>query len=127
LAASGARWWKFKQVEQLAALKFVHVLMNCDIPKVALENPVGKISRHFRKPNQIIQPWQFGHGEIKATCLWLKGLPPLIATNVVQGRIARVHRMPPSVERWKDRSRTYPGIAEAMALQWGTEERNCPE
>ena len=109
LAASGARWWKDRQSEQLDALRFVNVLINCGIPKIALENPIGKISKHFRKPDQIIQPWQFGHGETKATCLWLKGL---------DGREARVHRMPPSPDRWKNRSRTYTGIANAMAEQW---------
>lgn len=118
LAASGARWWKDRQSEQLDALRFVNVLINCGIPKIALENPIGKISKHFRKPDQIIQPWQFGHGETKATCLWLKGLPKLTPTSVVDGREARVHRMPPSPDRWKNRSRTYTGIANAMAEQW---------
>lgn len=118
LASSGARWWKDKTNEQLQALGFVQQLINCHIPKVAIENPVGKISSHFRKPNQIIQPWQFGHGETKATCLWLKNLPLLVPTNIVEGRHARVHRVSPSKDRWKERSRTLPGIAEAMAEQW---------
>ena len=87
--------------------------------KVALENPVSVISSRIRKPDQIIQPWQFGHGETKATCLWLKGLPKLTPTNVVEGREARVHRMPPGPDRWKERSRTYQGVADAMAAQWG--------
>jgi hypothetical protein len=86
---------------------------------VALENPIGRISTAIRRPDQIIQPWQFGHGETKATCLWLKGLPPLIPTKVVCGRRGRVHHEPPGPDRWKNRSRTYPGIAAAMAEQWG--------
>lgn len=89
------------------------------IPRVAFEHPVSVISSLFRKPDQIIQPWQFGHGETKATCLWLKNLPRLTPTNVVEGRHARVHREPPGPDRWKNRSRTYPGIAEAMADTWG--------
>lgn len=119
LAVSGARWWKGREQEQLEALQFVHQLLNCSIPLIALENPVGKISSYFRKPNQIIQPWQFGHGETKATCLWLRGLPPLEPTDIVLGREAKIHREPPSPTRWKNRSRTYPGIAKAMAQQWG--------
>jgi hypothetical protein len=118
LAVSGARWWKDKQVEQAEALGFVRLLLNAPVPRIALENPVSKISTVIRKPDQIIQPWQFGHGETKATCLWLKGLPKLVPTNVVEGREARVHRMSPSPERWKERSRTYTGIAAAMANQW---------
>lgn len=90
------------------------------IPRVAFEHPVSVISSLFRKPDQIIQPWQFGHGETKATCLWLKNLPPLVPSNVVEGREARVHREPPGPDRWKNRSRTYAGIASAMAEQWGT-------
>lgn len=121
LAASGARWWKSKLVEQVQAVEFVKLLAESRIPKIAIENPVGKWSSAWRKPDQIIQPWQFGHGETKATCLWLKGLPKLQATNVVEGREARVHRMPPSPDRWKERSRTYQGVADAMAEQWGGE------
>lgn len=90
------------------------------IPHIAFEHPVSIMSRLFRKPDQIIQPWQFGHGETKATCLWLRGLPPLTSTNVVNGREARVHRMGPSPQRSAERSRTYSGIAEAMADQWGS-------
>ncbi len=86
----------------------------------ALENPVSIISSRIRKPDQIIQPWQYGHGETKATCLWLQGLPPLTPTDVVEGRTARVHRMPPGPNRWKERSRTFQGIADAMASQWGS-------
>lgn len=119
LAVSGARWFKDKREEQAAALAFARALLDAPIPRIALENPISVISSHIRKPDQIIQPWQFGHGETKATCLWLKGLPPLIPTNVVEGREARVHRMPPGPDRWKERSRTFPGIAEAMAEQWG--------
>jgi len=118
LSASGARWWKDKVVEQAWALDFVRLLLDAPIEKIALENPVGKISSAIRKPDQIIQPWQFGHGETKATCLWLKNLPLLAPTNIVEGREARVHRMPPSADRWKLRSTTYQGIADAMAAQW---------
>lgn len=119
LAVSGARWFKDKLTEQAEALDFVRWLMDLPIPKIAIENPISIISSRIRKPDQIIQPWQFGHGETKATCLWLKGLPPLEPTNIVEGREAKVHRMPPGPERWKERSRTYKGIAEAMASQWG--------
>jgi site-specific DNA-cytosine methylase len=119
LAVSGARWFKDRQVEQAAALEFVRTLLDAPIPRIALENPVSIISSHIRKPDQIIQPWQFGHPESKATCLWLKGLPPLAPTNIVAGRAPRVHHEPPGPDRWKNRSRTYPGIAEAMADQWG--------
>ena len=119
LAVSGSRWFKDKVKEQAEALGFVQTLMDAPIPKIAIENPVSVISSRIRKPDQIIQPWQFGHGETKATCLWLKGLPKLTPTNVVEGREARVHRMPPGPDRWKERSRTYSGVAEAMAAQWG--------
>lgn len=119
LAVSGARWFKEKQVEQAQALDFVRMLMTAPVPRIAIENPVSVISSRIRKPDQVIQPWQFGHGETKATCLWLKGLPKLEPTNIVDGREARVHKMPPGPDRWKERSRTYLGIAEAMAAQWG--------
>lgn len=119
LAVSGARWFKEKQTEQLEALEFVRLLLNAPIKKIALENQISIISSRIRKPDQIIQPWQFGHGETKATCLWLKNLPRLQPTDIVDGREARVHRMPPSKDRWKERSRTYEGIAQAMASQWG--------
>lgn len=119
LAVSGARWFKDKQVEQAEALDFVQLLLDAPIKKIALENPVSIISSRIRKPDQIIQPWMFGHGETKATCLWLKNLPPLEPTNIVEGREARVHKMPPGPDRWKKRSVTYEGIAEAMADQWG--------
>ena len=121
LAVSGARWFKDKQVEQAEALEFVRTLLAAPIPRIALENPVSIISSRIRKPDQIIQPWMFGHGETKATCLWLKNLPPLAPTEVVDGREAKVHRMPPGPNRWKERSRTYQGIANAMAEQWGVE------
>ncbi len=119
LAVSGARWFKDKQKEQAEALNFVRLLLNAPIDKIALENPISIISSRIRKPSQIIQPWQFGHGETKATCLWLKNLPCLVPTNIVEGREAKVHRMSPSPDRWKLRSATYKGIAQAMAEQWG--------
>ncbi len=119
LAVSGSRWFKDKIKEQAEALVFVQTLMDAPIPMIAIENPVSVISSRIRKPDQIIQPWQFGHGETKATCLWLKGLPKLTPTNIVEGREARVHKMPPSPGRWKERSRTYQGVADAMAAQWG--------
>ena len=119
LAVSGSRWFKDKRAEQAEALEFVRRLMEAPIPRIAIENPISVISSKIRKPNQIIQPWQFGHGETKATCLWLRGLPKLQPTNIVDGREARVHRMPPGPNRWKERSRTFQGIAEAMAQQWG--------
>lgn len=121
LAVSGARWFKEKQADgrQEAALAFVRLLMNANIKKICIENPVSIISTRIRKPDQIIQPWQFGHGETKATCLWLKNLPKLKPTKIVEGREPRVHRMGPSKTRSMDRSRTYLGIAKAMAEQWG--------
>ena len=119
LAASGARWWSSKVSEQREALDFVNRLMSVNIPKICIENPVGKIGTAIRKPDQIIQPWQFGHGETKSTCLWLKGLPELQPTNVVSGRSDRIHKMPGGKLRWKKRSITYKGIADAMAQQWG--------
>jgi hypothetical protein len=119
LASSGARWWSEKQEQQREAIEFVRLLMSAPIERIAIENPVGILSTAISKPQQIIQPWQFGHGETKATCLWLRNLPPLKPTDVVDGREARVHKMPPSADRWKKRSRTYQGIAMAMAEQWG--------
>jgi hypothetical protein len=118
LAVSGARWFKHKLVEQAQALDFVRSLLSAPIARIALENPISIISSKIRKPDQIIQPWQFGHGETKATCLWLKNLPKLKPTNIVSGRDGRIWKMPPSPDRWKDRSRTLPGIAAAMAEQW---------
>jgi hypothetical protein len=121
LAVSGARHFAAKKASgvQDEALEFVRKLLSAPIPKIALENPVSIISSVIRKPDQIIQPWQYGHGETKATCLWLRGLPLLKPTDVVSGREARVHKMSPSANRWKERSRTYQGIADAMASQWG--------
>ena len=121
LAVSGARWFKDKREEQADAIKFVESLWNAGVFRIAIENPVGILSTRsiLGKPTQIIQPWQFGHGEVKATCLWLKNLPPLKPTQIVEGRTARVHHEPPSPDRWKNRSRTLPGIAAAMADQWG--------
>jgi site-specific DNA-cytosine methylase len=121
LAVSGARWFKDKQEEQREAIEFVEALWNCGIPRICIENPIGVLPKRssLGKSTQIIQPWQFGHGETKATCLWLKNLPKLIPADIVEGREAKVHRMPPGPNRWKDRSRTYEGIAKAMAEQWG--------
>lgn len=119
LAVSGARWFSEKWREQGDAIGFFWKLMAAPVPRICVENPVSIISTRIRKPDQIIQPWMFGHGETKATCLWLKNLPPLVPTNIVEGRDNRVHREPPSPERWKNRSRTLQGIADAMAEQWG--------
>jgi site-specific DNA-cytosine methylase len=121
LAVSGARHFAEKKADgrQDEALDFVRMILAANSEKIALENPISIISSQIRKPDQIIQPWQFGHGETKATCLWLKNLPKLVPTDIVGGREARVHRMAPSPDRWKERSRTLPGIAAAMAEQWG--------
>lgn len=119
LAVSGARWFKDRQKEQNEALEFVRTIMHAQCDRIAIENPISVISTRIRKPDQIIQPWQFGHGETKATCLWLKGLPKLTPTNIVAGRVARVHYVSPGPNRWKERSRTLNGIAAAMAEQWG--------
>jgi site-specific DNA-cytosine methylase len=121
LAVSGARWFKDKITEQKEGISFFMEMVNAPIPKIAVENPIGIMSTMYRKPDQIIQPWQFGHGETKSTCLWLKGLPKLTPTNIVPGREQRVHRMAPGPNRARDRARTYPGIAAAMAIQWGIE------
>ena len=127
LAVSGARWFKEKVKEQAEALEFVQRLLDAPVPRIALENPISVISSKIRKPTQIIHPWMFGHGEVKATCLWLKNLPPLAPTMVVEGREPRVWKMGPSPDRWKERSRTLPGIAAAMAAQWGGLEIEQPE
>jgi site-specific DNA-cytosine methylase len=111
LAVSGARWFREKRQEQVEALEFVRWLLAAPVPRIALENPVSILSSRIRKPDQIIQPWQFGHGETKAICLWLKGLPRLVPTNIVAGRVPRVHHEPPSLDRWKRRRRFYLGIA----------------
>jgi hypothetical protein len=121
LSVSGARHFAGKKLSgrQQASASFFMLLAKADIPRIAIENPVCIMSGLYRKPDQIIHPWQFGHGETKATCLWLKCLPLLTPTNVVNGREARVHRMAPSPNRWKERSRTYEGVAQAFADQWG--------
>lgn len=121
LSVSGARHFEEKRKDgrQAAAISFFMRLAKLPIPKIAIENPICIMSSIWRKPDQIIQPWQFGHGETKKTCLWLKGLQPLKPTNIVDGRENRIHRLPPSVDRAKIRSRTYQGIADAMANQWG--------
>ena len=119
LASSGRRWWRGREDEQEQAIDFVRFLLSAPISRIALENPIGRISTAIRKPDQIVQPWWFGHPETKATCLWLKNLPCLVPANVVEGNIERIHRMPASWHRSKDRSRTYSGVAEAMAEQWG--------
>lgn len=120
LSISGSRWFKEKAKEQAEALEFVRFLMACKIPAWAIENPISIISTQIRQPDQYIHPWQFGHGETKKTCLWLKNLPPLMPSLVVSGRENRIHKMSPSPDRWKERSKTYSGIAAAMADQWGS-------
>lgn len=133
LAVSGARWFKDKQAEQAEALDFVRLLLDAPIPRIALENPVSIISSKIRKPNQIIQPYEYGHEATKTTCLWLKNLPPLMPTNIVgKGKrhvtksgksLPEWYNLPPSADRWKIRSTTFSGIAEAMANQWGSLEK----
>jgi len=118
LTRAGDRWYA-GSAERLEATEFVLKLARACIPHIAIENPRGALNRLWRKPDQVVQPWMFGHGETKATCLWLKNLPPLMATVVDSGRPPRVHYAAPGPDRWKDRSRTLPGIAEAMADQWG--------
>lgn len=121
LSVSGARHFDAKRMDgrQQSSVSFFMMLAKADIPRICIENPVCIMSSLWRRPDQVIQPWQFGHGETKATCLWLKGLPLLTPTSIVEGREARVHRMSPGPDRWKERSRTFQGIAEAMASQWG--------
>lgn len=122
LATSGNRWLgrpgRAAAIED--ALSFVRELLSAPIPRIGLENPRSLISSRIRPADQLIQPWMFGHGEVKATCLWLKGLPKLVPTAFVQGREARVHRMAPGPNRWRERSRTFTGVAAAMAAQWGS-------
>lgn len=118
LAVSGARWFKHKQQEQAEALDFVRLLLNAPIPRIALEQPISIVASRIAPTSQVIHLWQFGHGERKTTCLWLINLPHLVPTNVVEGREERVHRMAPGPDRWKERSRTFQGIADAMADQW---------
>ena len=121
LAVSGARYFEQKRKDgrQQQGIDFFMEFTKADCEKISIENPIGIMSTHYRKPDQIIQPWMFGHGETKATCLWLKNLPKLEPTNIVDGREQRVWRMPPGPERAKERSKTYEGIAKAMADQWG--------
>jgi hypothetical protein len=121
LTVAGARWFKGRETEQSDAIAFAEMLWSANVPRIAVENPIGVLSTrsHLGRPTQIVQPWQFGHGETKATCLWLKNLPALVPTDVVNGREARIHKMAPSPDRWKKRSITYKGIADAMAEQWG--------
>ena len=127
LTNAGARWWPGRQVEQAAALDFVRLLLGSPIPRIALENPPGRIGSQVRKACQYVHPWEHGHMETKTTGLWLKGLPLLRVTRNVRDAMDklpkhekhRVHWMPPGPNRWKERSRTYPGIANAMAKQWG--------
>ena len=119
IAVSGARWFKYKQTEQKEAIKFFMDMINAPIEKICTENPVSIMSTVYRKPDQYIQPWQHGHGETKKTGLWLKGLPILKSSNIVEGRKPRVHYESPGQNRQKNRSRTYTGIAKAMAEQWG--------
>lgn len=125
LAISGARYFEQKRKDgrQQAAIDFFMRFANSDCPRIAIENPVGIMSTVWKKPDQIIQPWQFGHGETKKTCLWLKGLPPLIPTEIVEGREQRIWKMPPSEDRAKNRAKTFPGIARAMAEQWAGDIR----
>ena len=128
LTVSGNRWFNIEKYGDKArerlklrdeAYEFFMKFINADCPRIAVENPIGYMNTHYRKPDQIIQPWQFGHGEIKATCWWLKNLPKLQPTNIVDGREPRIHHMGPSKERAKLRSKTYEGVAKAIAQQWG--------
>lgn len=128
LARAGARWWAGKAREQDAALALVETFLRAPVPRIALENPIGRVATVFGQPTQRIQPWQYGHEETKTTCLWLKNLPPLMPTNVVERRDRNLtpsgqNRLGPRPDRWRDRSRTYPGIATAMAIQWGDLDR----
>jgi hypothetical protein len=121
LAVSGARWWKGREDAQRDALAFCRLLLDAPVPRIALENPIGALSTQLRPPDQIIEPWMFGHPETKQTCLWLKGLPRLRPTVLtLERRADRTHREAPGPDRWQRRSRTLPGIAAAMARQWGT-------
>lgn len=121
LSVSGARHFEEKRADgrQQEAIDFFLALAHSNVPRIAIETPVCIMSSIWREPDQVIQPWMFGHGETKATRLWLKGLPTLMPTKIVPGREPRIHMMPPGPDRWKERSRTYEGIAKAMAQQWG--------
>lgn len=134
LTISANKWFKEsidtnheRQYARDDAVKFFMKLVNCNIPKVAIENPIGVMSSLYRKPDQVLQPWMFGHGETKATCLWLKGLPKLEPTNIVPGREQRIHNLPKTDDRWKLRSKTFEGIAKAMATQWSKPVQNSLE
>ena len=118
LCCSGARWFKNKQKEQAEAIEFFMKLANCQIPKTCIENPVGIMSTRWRKPDQIIQPFEHGDPFQKSTCLWLKNLPQLNPANIVEGREQKCWKMGPSPDRAMLRSLTYPGIAKSMAEQW---------
>ena len=121
LAVSGAWQWPRKDPErQQAAIEFVKLLLNAPVPRIAVENPIGKLSTALRKPDQILQPWHFGDPATKATCLWLKNLPPLLATEIAEAKPNVIRNMAPGPERGKNRSRTFPGVAQAMAQQWGS-------
>jgi hypothetical protein len=123
LAVSGARWFAEKGRErQDRAVDFVRLLLNAPIARIAVENPVSVLSTRIGPPTQIVQPWEYGHPETKATCLWLKNLPPLRPTRIVEGREQRVFLLPPGPDRWMERSRTFTGIAAAMADQWGRDD-----
>lgn len=128
LAVSGARWFpeKIANGSQQKGIGFFMEFANYDLCPIAIENPIGIMSSKYRKPDQIIQPWQYGHGETKATCLWLKGLPKLMPTNIVEGREQRTWKLPPTADRGMLRSKTFPGIAEAMAIQWGNHISDAP-
>ncbi len=122
LCVSGARWWAQRRKEQSHAIEFFMMLASAPIARIAIENPIGLMSTVWRKPDQIVHPWMFGHGETKATCLWLQGLPNLKPTAVVAGRENRIHKMPPTKDRGMMRSLTYQGVANAMATQWGNRQ-----
>lgn len=125
LAVSGARYFEQKRIDgrQQHGIDFFMNFTKADCDKIAIENPIGIMSTHYRKPDQIIQPWMFGHGETKATCFWLKNLPKLEPTNIVEGREQRIWKMPPGPERSKERSKTYDGIGKAIAEQWAGEAK----
>ena len=116
---SGTLVGKAREAAREEAISFFMKFYNADCDRIAIENPIGVMSSRLRKPDQVIQPWMFGHGETKATCLWLKGLPKLIATDIVEGREQKLHYLSPSKDRAQLRSKTFPGIAKAMAEQWG--------
>jgi hypothetical protein len=136
LAVSGAAWFAKKRANgsQQKAIEFFMMLVNAPIPRICIENPIGIMSTLYRKPSQIIQPWMFGHPESKATCLWIKGMPLLIPTNNVydemmllpKNKRMRLHYLPPSKDRWKIRSQTFQGIADAMASRWGIAHETHP-